>query len=50
MKRLWLTTIKTNKGNVKIWVLRDYDKAFPVQEYFWNNPDWLWRDGNYVDA
>ena len=38
-KRLWLQTHKTPWGNVRIWTLRDYSKAFPIQVYFWDIPD-----------
>ena len=39
MKRLWLMTHKTPWGDVRLWVLRDYSKAFPISEYFWDVPD-----------
>lgn len=48
-KQLWLRRQDTPWGIVKIWTLRDYSKACPVQVYFWDIPDWVWRGDEYYD-
>ena len=45
-KELWLKNYITPWGNVRMWILRDYSKAFPIQVYFWDIPDCIWREDN----
>ena len=40
-KRLWLKEYKFAGRTIRMWHLRDFTKAFPVCEYFWDNPEWL---------
>ena len=37
-KRLFLSHIKSPWGMIRMWIIRDYSKAFPVQVYFWDTP------------